>query len=255
MRLKSVPVPFLIRAAPACLQAHRLTYLHEKVVFSNVSFTASNGSCVLLYGPNGSGKTTCLNVMTAVYKPAEGALLYNGVDVFDDMAWRHEYLSNVSYTGTLDLLVPEATVEGNMQAWHEILAPKSPRERIQQVLEAVGLWSRRHLPPAVLSMGQRKRLELARVFLADERSIWLLDEPTVGLDRLGVRPAPPLLPQRRGAHALSVRVQVAVLEQCIEAHRRRGGIVFVSSHQNIRLRDASAVRFVGRDPELASMSE
>ncbi|MFN4090998.1 MAG: ATP-binding cassette domain-containing protein, partial [Alphaproteobacteria bacterium] len=76
---------------------------------------------------------------------------------------------------------------------------------------------RRHLPPAVLSMGQRKRLELARVFLADERSIWLLDEPTVALDA----------------------ASVAAVEAAIAGQRAAGGMVVVSTNAPVALPDAA----------------
>lgn len=77
----------------------------------------------------------------------------------------------------------------------------------------------------MLSMGQRKRLQLARL-LAIDRPIWLLDEPSVALDAEGVR----------------------LLEHIIAEHRKKGGIVFVATHLPIEIEDAMSLRLPHRFP-------
>ncbi|KAI3974757.1 hypothetical protein MKX01_037553 [Papaver californicum] len=77
----------------------------------------------------------------------------------------------------------------------------------------------------MLSMGQRKRLQLARVVALD-RSIWLLDEPSVALDTEGVK----------------------LLEYIIAEHRKKGGIMFVATHLPIQIEDATVLKLPERFP-------
>ncbi|KAJ4777590.1 hypothetical protein LUZ62_061847 [Rhynchospora pubera] len=82
----------------------------------------------------------------------------------------------------------------------------------------------------MLSMGQRKRLQLARL-LAIDRPIWLLDEPSIALDAVGVR----------------------LLEYIIAEHRKKGGIVFVDTHLRIEIEDAMSLRLPQRFPRRKTM--
>jgi len=98
--------------------------------------------------------------------------------------------------------------------------------RTTGALETMGLGHLAQEQAVVLSMGQRKRLQLARM-LAVPRPLWLLDEPSVGLDAEGVE----------------------ILEELIAQHRRQGGIVLVATHVPINLPDAMALRLPPRVPQ------
>ena len=85
------------------------------------------------------------------------------------------------------------------------------------ILDAVGLSERRHLPTRYLSLGQKRRLSLARMLLAGRR-LWLLDEPASGLDAEGI----------------------GFLEATLTAHLGWGGMALLTSHQPLRLVGAVA---------------
>lgn len=114
------------------------------------------------------------------------------------------------------------TVLDNVQ-WFEVLEGKHGKSL--PALELMGLGRLAKDKARMLSMGQRKRLQLARL-LAIDRPIWLLDEPSVALDDEGVR----------------------LLEYIIAEHRKKGGIVIVATHLPIQIEDAMNLRLPPRFP-------
>ncbi|KAH8972763.1 hypothetical protein BDL97_01G008800 [Sphagnum fallax] len=113
---------------------------------------------------------------------------------------------------------------GLLQHFWEML--EGGEGRTTGALETMGLGHLAQEQAVVLSMGQRKRLQLARM-LAVPRPLWLLDEPSVGLDAEGVE----------------------ILEELIAQHRHQGGIVLVATHVPINLPDALALRLPPRVPQ------
>lgn len=183
----------------------------ERIVFAGLALAVTPSGGLLLTGPNGSGKSSLLRVLAGLLPAEDGTLTWNGSAIDDDIE-RHR--KRVAYLGHLDAVKPALTVFENLRFWSRMYG-RSPRTHALDALERFGIKHLETLPARFLSQGQRRRLALCRLLLMPTR-LWLLDEPTVGLDS-----------DARGA-----------LGREIDRHRAAGGIVIAASHQDLDMRDA-----------------
>jgi heme exporter protein A len=183
----------------------------EKLVFSGFSFTVPSGGALVLSGPNGSGKSTLLRTLAGLIRPAAGRLLWDGADALADVAGHGR---RVAYLGHQDAVKPGLTVAENLR-----FAATVSRRPIATALSAVGLQELSDLPARMLSAGQKRRLALSRLLLS-AAPLWLLDEPTLGLDTGSV--------ERLGG--------------LLATHRAAGGVVVAATHVPLPLPDAAALR-------------
>jgi len=181
----------------------------ERLVLEAVSFTLSPGGAMLLLGPNGSGKSTLLRVLAGLKRPDAGELLWDEADALADLA---VHAGRVAYLGPQDGVKSGLTVTEN-------LAFAGGGEPVDAALAALGLEEMAELPTRMLSAGQRRRLALARLALSRAR-VWLLDEPTLGLDT----------------------ASVARLGDLLATHRAGGGMVVSATHLDLPLPDAALLR-------------
>src|SRR5690606_5463141 len=156
----------------------------EEVIFQNVSLTLQPGESVSIVGPSGSGKTTLLFLLGLLAEPTAGKLwldgiLTNSLSDREKAALRNEkigfVLQNSQLISTLSVL-------------DNVLCPaffaKKPRARLakaKELLALMGLEHRMQHLPSQLSLGQRRRVALARALVMEPRLI-LADEPTNDLD-------------------------------------------------------------------------
>jgi len=145
----------------------------DRTLFAGLAFTIGGGEALLLLGPNGSGKTTLIRTVAGLLAPAAGTIRIEGGDAERSVG------EQCHYVGHLNAVKSSLTVEENAKFWCRFLGGRE--DRVEEALAAFGLAALRDIPSAYLSAGQKRRLGLARVLLA-ERPIWLLDEPTVSLD-------------------------------------------------------------------------
>ncbi len=151
-----------------------------------INFSESQGKLVGIMGASGSGKTTLLNVLSGIYKPTDGQVLINGINLHEE----HEKLEGIlGYIPQDDLLIEELTVFENLYYNALLLFKDKTKEQItelvNQTLKNLGLYEIRHLKVGnifnkLISGGQRKRLNIA-LELIREPSILYVDEPTSGL--------------------------------------------------------------------------
>jgi heme exporter protein A len=186
----------------ACLRGGRM-------VFSGLSFSLDAGAALVVTGPNGSGKSSLLRVLAGLLRPLAGRLAWAGQAVDEDPGAHRRRLA---FMGHADAVKPTLTVLDNLRFWAALADPREPAERARLALEAVGLAGRGGLPGRHLSAGQKRRLALARVIACPAR-LWLLDEPTVGLDEDG-------------------RTRLAAE---IARHRAGGGVVVTATHAPLGL--------------------
>jgi heme exporter protein A len=183
----------------------------ERLLLRDLSFTVASGGALVLAGPNGSGKSTLLRLLAGLVRPAAGRVSWDGIDALVDPA-RHG--RRVAYVGHQDAVKPGLTVTENLR----FAAAVSGRP-IAGALSALGLEALADLPARMLSAGQKRRLALSRLALSDA-PLWLLDEPTLGLDTGSI--------ERFG--------------RLLAAHRAGGGIVVAATHVPLPLPDAAGLR-------------
>jgi heme exporter protein A len=180
----------------------------ERLVFSGVGFTVAPGGALVLTGPNGSGKSTLLRLLAGLVRAEAGRVLWQGEDAFSDIS---AHGLRVAYLGHLDAVKPGLTAAENLRFWGD-------RSAVERALAAVDLAPLAELPARMLSAGQRRRLALARLALS-AAPIWLLDEPTLGLDAASL--------ERFGV--------------LLAGHREGGGVVVAATHLPLPLPDFSTL--------------
>ena len=182
----------------------------EKTVFERLSFSVGDGDALVLRGPNGSGKSSLLRVMAGLLPTDSGVLLWNELDVAQDL---HLHRAGLHYLGHQNALKPLLTVVENLSFAASL---RSDDARCSNALEAFALDNLAEVPVRLLSAGQRRRLALARL-LASAAALWLLDEPTTSLDEEAI----------------------AMLQAAITDHRAGGGIVVLAVHGTLDIESPS----------------
>lgn len=146
------------------------------------------GEAMVLEGPSGSGKTTVLHMISGLLKPDKGSIYFEGTDVTKMTAqmrdqWRG---SNIGYIFQKLNLLPAMTAEENILLagkWHAAAADlQIVKNRMYDLLKAVGLANKAKLYPNKLSIGEQQRIAVVRALLYKPKMI-LADEPTASLDR------------------------------------------------------------------------
>jgi heme exporter protein A len=150
-----------------------------KPVLRGLDFTVEEGEFVALVGPNGAGKTTFLRVLSSLARPSLGKVSIAGFQLPSQAAEVRRSLGVVSH---LPLLYGDLTAEENLRFYGKMYSVPGLRDRIEQVLELVGLSARRSDLVRTFSRGMQQRLAIGRAVLHDP-VVLLFDEPYTGLDQ------------------------------------------------------------------------
>ena len=190
------PAPASGIAAP-CIEIDALTVLRgQRLVIDQLTHRQNHGELCLLTGANGAGKSTLLRSI-AGRLPAE----YGDIKC---------HLPTV-YVGHADGLAGAISGRKNLQSWAAVNDITVTGDDIEQALARFNAAAFADMPVQLLSRGQRRRLALTRLLLTPTPNLWLLDEPSTGLDKDG---------QTR-------------LETAIAAHLAAGGAVIAATHIKI----------------------
>ncbi len=184
-----------------------------RAVFGGLSFAGAGGDAIELHGPNGAGKSSLLRLLAGLLHPAAGTIAWTG----GDGASRPP----LAYCGHRDPVKAWLTVAEQLAWWRDLEGSGS----VEAAAGAMGIDPLLNIAGGLLSAGQRRRLALARLALADA-PVWLLDEPAVSLDEAGA----------------------GLLLDMIGRHRARGGMVIVATHLPTGLPDARTVPLAGDTP-------
>lgn len=151
---------------------------------NDVSFSVEKGEFVSIIGPSGSGKSTLLHILGGVDKPSSGKVYIDGTDIH---ALNENKLAifrrrQVGLVYQFYNLIPVLNVDENIALPHLLDGRKLDEERLDTIVEELGLADRRGNLPSQLSGGQQQRVSIGRAIYS-RPAIMLADEPTGNLDR------------------------------------------------------------------------
>jgi heme exporter protein A len=183
----------------------------ERRLFSDLSFAAAPHTLLEVRGPNGSGKTSLLRTLCGLLPPAAGTVCWRGGNIH---ALGDEYRAHLAYLGHLTGVKDELTAPENLRLSALIAGVPAGAAETDAALHKLGIHKfLHHLPCKALSQGQRRRVALARLCLCATRSLWVLDEPFTALDTAAL----------------------ALVQGLIESHIAAGGIVVLTTHQEVAI--------------------
>lgn len=185
----------------------------DRELFTDLSFCLETSQLLMLEGANGSGKTTLLRTLCGLYMQEQGEILWNGTSIRKlDEIYRRELL----YLGHLNAIKSDLSVLENLRINSRLSNAKSDHkvsdDELMQALDTIGLYAFEDFPARQLSQGQKRRVALARL-LVNKARLWILDEPFVALDVAAVQ----------------------LLQTIIAKHVDNGGLVILTTHQEVPL--------------------
>lgn len=191
-----------------------------ETIFAGLSFALSEGEALVVTGPNGSGKSTLLRIISGLLQPEAGKVeLREDGTVFPVRAACH-------YLGHQNAMKPALSVRENLSFWQKFNG--AAQTEIDEALEAVDLPGVEHLPFGYLSTGQKRRVSIAKL-LVSHRPLWIVDEPTAGLDK----------------------ASEARFAELMRGHMRDGGMIVAATHIPLGLEGVSALDMAACSVEAA----
>ena len=181
----------------------------DRLLFNGLSFSLDTGEVLQIEGPNGSGKTSLLRILSGLRRADDGSVKWRGVEI---QHARDDYYSSMVYIGHLTCIKADLTTLENIRILLDTRSSSVSVSTIEQALAKVGLAGFEDVTAKALSSGQRRRVLLAFLLLADAR-LWILDEPLTALDVKGVD----------------------LMESMILEHRESGGSVIFTTHHGMQL--------------------
>jgi len=182
-----------------------------RTLFSGLGFSVDGGAALVLTGPNGVGKTTVLRIVAGLMPPAAGRIALEGGAAETPVGEQCHYI------GHLAAIKTSLSIEENARFWSGFLG--GAPGRLDAALDTFGLEALRDIPAGYLSAGQKRRLGLARLVLA-ERPLWLLDEPATSLDSAAQ----------------------GILTGVVNEHLAAGGMVVAATHTALGFANARELR-------------
>ena len=192
----------------------------DRPLFSHFSFGLAPGELLHVRGRNGSGKTTLLRTLCGLTRPSAGEVRWNDTDIH---ALGDEYRGQLTYVGHSNGIQGELTPQENLRV-DVSLSGDADTALVHATLDRLGLSAYHHFPAKVLSQGQKRRLALARLFV-QRKPLWILDEPLSALDVSSV----------------------TLMSELLVQHLERGGMIVMTSHQEIEVETKSVLKTIKLD--------
>ena len=179
----------------------------ERRLFRSLEFALNGGELLLVEGPNGSGKTSLLRLISGLMEPEDGTIFWNGTPI---RRVAQEYRGALVWLAHRTGFKQDLTLVENLR-FEQALRPASTLS-FDDVLARLDLATLTALPLRALSAGQQRRVALARMLLSSAQ-LWIMDEPLTNLDRGG-------------------RLLVGEL---ISSHLAAGGLCVAATHQELAI--------------------
>ena len=184
----------------------------ERTLFSGLSFTVEPTEMVQIEGRNGAGKTSLLRILAGLSSPDAGEVRWQGVNTRRQRDVFHQQLLYLGHQpGVKSVLTAFENLAFYQSVNRQSVNRKGDADAIYQALENVGLPGYEDVTVAQMSAGQQRRVALARLWLSDA-PLWILDEPLTAIDKEGV----------------------ATLIALFEQHTQQGGMVLLTTHQDLQ---------------------
>lgn len=167
-----------------CIEVTNLKKQYHKdkaYILDGISFMVKYGTVFGFLGPNGAGKTTTLKILTSLLNPSSGSVRIFGKDLFKNQSEIKRKIGVVSQNPSFEA---NLTVERSLDLYGLLWGlsdSKARKDKLKEILKTFDLQSIKNSKNDELSIGQRRRVQLAREFMHD-MDLLFLDEPTVGLD-------------------------------------------------------------------------
>lgn len=187
-------------------------------LFSGLSFQLEAGQLLQVQGENGRGKTSLLRTLCGFMAPVAGEIRWRGQLVAE---LGEDYRGQLLYLGHHNAIKDELSALENLQISAGLAGCALDESEAVAALRRMGLKGRELLPVKVLSQGQRRRVALARMLVADA-PLWVLDEPLTALDV--------------GA--------VGLIQELLGEHLARAGMVIFTTHQPLAVAGVETRRLV-----------
>ena len=191
-----------------------------ETIFAGLSFALNDGEALVVTGPNGSGKSTLLRIICGLLAPQAGT-----VELTED-GTTLPVRAACHYLGHQNAMKPALSVAENLSFWQKFNGDM--QMEIDEALEAVDLPGVEHLPFGYLSTGQKRRVSIAKL-LVSHRPLWIVDEPTAGLDK-----------------ASEIR-----FAEIMRGHMREGGMIVAATHIPLGLESVRALDMTSCSVEAA----
>ena len=188
----------------------------DRRLFSGLDLALEPGTLLHVRGLNGSGKTTLLRTLCGLFTPETGEVRWRGESI---RSLAEDYRRELLYFGHLNGIKSDLTGIENLSIAARLDGDPVGIHDVWQALERIGLRGFEDLPTRMLSQGQKKRVALARLILSRAR-LWVLDEPFTALDVEAV----------------------ALLQARIAGHVAGGGLVVLTTHQEVPLTSGQVAR-------------
>ena len=212
--------------------APRLTIEARKLVKSfgrhnvlrGIDLQVAEDDFLVIFGPNGAGKTTLIRVLSTLYKPTTGQVVIGGWDLRDHA---NEVRKQIGVVSHQTFLYSDLTAYENLKFYGRMYGVSDLEQRIESLLDRVGLTARMHDRVGIFSRGMQQRLSIARALLHDP-PIVLLDEPETGLDQ----------------HATQMMVEV--ISQSLSGQRKTVVMITHSLQRGLEMANRAVILVNGR---------
>ena len=188
----------------------------DNQLFSGISFVLKNHQLMRIEGQNGTGKTTLLRVLCGLSEPNAGDVLWCNKPI---KKLEEEFLKHLFFLGHHNAIKTDLSALENLKINTALAGDDFSEDVLLQALDDIGLFGSEFKPAGHLSQGQKRRVALAGLLLTKAK-LWILDEPFVALDGFAVKR----------------------LQDLIANHVEEGGMVILTTHQEVPITSGDIVR-------------